>query len=75
MKTLSLTTDNNFDDFFTTIKVDNSTPYKDFEINQGNLECGNKLLIQIDIEEDSIKIGDIILKGINKKVFLDFVNQ
>lgn len=58
----------------TTLDCDISTDYKDLKITQ-QVIGSQELNIQLNTEDDYIKLGDIILTGLEKKLFLEFVNQ
>lgn len=73
METINQTTYN--EGIQTTIKIDNGTNFKDCQIDQGIIDKAESLTIQVDKMDDCITIGNINLTGINKDLFLQFINQ
>lgn len=70
------------EDIETNIIVDNSHSFRDFNINQANVQKTNELVppsknlfIQIDWEADEITINNVKLSGVVKDLFIQFINQ
>lgn len=75
MKTINLSNTDAEGEFKTSIKIDNSTNYKDFVVSQGTTTKCDELHIQIDREGESITINNIVFSGINRLALLQFLNQ
>lgn len=60
------------------VKIDNSsTIFKDMIISEIELEknCGHPIFIQIDIEDNTFKIGGMMLSPLQTQALKMFINQ
>lgn len=67
-------------DNLTEIKIDNSSPFKDFTVSNSVVTLSEesdikRLFIQIDTQADTLEIDGVKLTGLSLTLFKQFINQ